>query len=28
MESYRLRVYFEDTDCGGVVYHTNYLKYF
>ena len=27
MESYRLRVYFEDTDCGGIVYHTNYLKY-
>jgi acyl-CoA thioester hydrolase len=24
----RLRVYWEDTDAGGVVYHANYLKYF
>jgi len=23
-----LRVYWEDTDAGGVVYHANYLKYF
>ncbi|WP_444995020.1 tol-pal system-associated acyl-CoA thioesterase [Aliikangiella sp. IMCC44359] len=23
-----LRVYYEDTDAGGVVYHANYLKYF
>ncbi|MEO6203105.1 MAG: thioesterase family protein [Nitrospirales bacterium] len=23
-----VRVYFEDTDCGGVVYYANYLKYF
>jgi acyl-CoA thioester hydrolase len=23
-----LRVYYEDTDCGGVVYYANYLKYF
>ncbi len=23
-----IRVYFEDTDCGGVVYHANYLRYF
>ncbi|MEP7313765.1 MAG: tol-pal system-associated acyl-CoA thioesterase [Pseudomonadota bacterium] len=23
-----LRVYYEDTDAGGVVYHTNYIKYF
>ncbi len=23
-----LRVYFEDTDAGGVVYHANYLRYF
>ena len=23
-----IRVYYEDTDCGGVVYHTNYLNYF
>jgi acyl-CoA thioester hydrolase len=22
-----VRVYFEDTDCGGVVYHSNYLKF-
>jgi acyl-CoA thioester hydrolase len=22
-----VRVYFEDTDCAGVVYHTNFLKY-
>lgn len=22
-----IRVYFEDTDCGGIVYHSNYLKY-
>lgn len=23
-----LRVYYEDTDAGGMVYHSNYLKYF
>lgn len=23
-----VRVYYEDTDAGGVIYHTNYLKYF
>ena len=23
-----IRVYYEDTDCGGVVYYANYLKYF
>ncbi|WP_342348659.1 thioesterase family protein [uncultured Nitrospira sp.] len=23
-----VRVYYEDTDCGGVVYYANYLKYF
>ncbi len=23
----RIRVYYEDTDCGGIVYHTNYIKY-
>lgn len=22
-----IRVYFEDTDCGGVVYHANFLKF-
>ena len=25
---YRLRVFYEDTDAGQIVYHTNYLKYF
>jgi acyl-CoA thioester hydrolase len=24
----QVRVYYEDTDAGGVVYHTNYIKYF
>jgi acyl-CoA thioester hydrolase len=24
---YALRVYYEDTDAGGVVYHANYLRY-
>ena len=24
---YRLRVYYEDTDAGGVVYHANYLRF-
>ncbi|ODP96573.1 tol-pal system-associated acyl-CoA thioesterase [Salinivibrio sp. SS2] len=23
-----IRIYYEDTDAGGVVYHANYLKYF
>ncbi len=23
----RIRVYYEDTDAGGIVYHTNYIKY-
>jgi len=23
----QIRVYYEDTDAGGVVYHTNYIKY-
>jgi acyl-CoA thioester hydrolase len=22
-----IRIYYEDTDAGGIVYHTNYLKY-
>jgi len=26
--TFRCRVYYEDTDAGGVVYHSNYLKYF
>src|ERR1700727_2729460 len=24
---YAIRVYYEDTDAGGVVYHANYLRY-
>ena len=24
---FKVRVYYEDTDSGGVVYHSNYLKY-
>lgn len=23
-----VRIYYEDTDAGGIVYHTNYIKYF
>src|SRR5438094_9839383 len=23
-----IEIYYEDTDCGGVVYYANYLKYF
>lgn len=23
-----IRIYYEDTDCGGVVYYANYLKFF
>lgn len=26
--SYPIRVYYEDTDAGGVVYYANYLKFF
>ena len=25
---FKLKVYYEDTDAGGVVYYANYLKYF
>lgn len=25
---FAIRVYYEDTDAGGVVYHANYLRYF
>lgn len=25
--SYPVRIYWEDTDAGGIVYHSNYLKY-
>ena len=27
MHSYKLRIYYEDTDAGGIVYHANYLKF-
>jgi len=27
MHEYRLRVYYEDTDLAGIVYHANYLKF-
>jgi acyl-CoA thioester hydrolase len=27
-DSLDIRIYYEDTDCGGVVYYANYLKYF
>ena len=27
LHRYSLRVYYEDTDAGGVVYHANYLRY-
>ena len=23
-----VKIYYEDTDCGGVVYYANYLRYF
>ena len=26
-KTYQTRIYYEDTDCGGIVYHANYLKY-
>ena len=25
---YVTRIFYEDTDAGGIVYHANYLKYF
>jgi acyl-CoA thioester hydrolase len=25
--TFKVRVYFEDTDCGGIVYYANYLKF-
>lgn len=25
--TYKCRIYYEDTDCAGVVYHANYLKF-
>ena len=27
-KNYALRVYYEDTDAGGIVYYANYLKFF
>ena len=27
MNQQRIRVYYEDTDAGGVVFYANYLKY-
>ena len=26
--SYKVKVFYEDTDAGGVVYYANYLKFF
>src|SRR5512140_1384763 len=28
MDRMEIRIYYEDTDAGGVVYHANYLRYF
>lgn len=28
MSILEVKIYYEDTDCGGVVYHANYLRYF
>jgi acyl-CoA thioester hydrolase len=28
VESMDIQIYYEDTDCGGMVYYANYLKYF
>ena len=28
VENMEISIYYEDTDCGGVVYYANYLKYF
>jgi acyl-CoA thioester hydrolase len=27
-DTIEIRIYYEDTDCGGIVYYANYLKYF
>lgn len=27
MPNLKIRVYYEDTDAGGIVYHTNYIKF-
>ena len=26
--TYKIKIYYEDTDAGGIVYYANYLKYF
>lgn len=28
MHTFKKKIYYHDTDCGGVVYYANYLKYF
>jgi len=28
MSELEVKIYYEDTDCGGVVYYANYLRYF
>jgi acyl-CoA thioester hydrolase len=28
MSELEVKIYYEDTDCGGVIYHANYLRYF
>lgn len=28
MGTLEVKIYYEDTDCGGIVYHANYLRYF
>ncbi len=28
MNNFRYRIYFEDTDAGGIVYYANYLKFY
>jgi len=28
MNSFEIKIYYKDTDCGGVVYYANYLRYF
>ncbi|MBZ4673449.1 MAG: 4-hydroxybenzoyl-CoA thioesterase, partial [Spirochaeta sp.] len=27
MHSFNIRVYYSDTDCGGIVYHARYLDF-
>ena len=28
MNNFKYRIYFEDTDAGGIVYYANYLKFY